>query len=73
MHKWLDKLDREEIDKFLVNFANHKSNHKSKEKADEYLNENHKTAFDFLGGAFIWSDTPEGHHYWNNILQKLEK
>lgn len=69
MYKWLDKLNREEIDRFLVNLANYKS----KEEADEYLNREHKTAFDFLAGAFIWNDTPEGDMYWLDILDKMEK
>lgn len=69
MYKWLDKLNREEIDRFLVNLANCNS----KEEADEYLNREHKTAFDFLGGAFIWNDTPEGQKYWEDILDKMEK
>lgn len=69
MYKWLDKLNREEIDRFLVNLANYNS----KEGADEYLNREHKTAFGFLGEAFIWNDTPEGQKYWEDILQKLEK
>lgn len=69
MYKWLDKLNREEIDRFLVNLANDKS----KEEADEYLNREYETAFDFLGGAFYWAGTPEGLKYWEDILQKLEK
>ena len=69
MYKWLDKLNREEIDRFLVNLANYNS----KEGADEYLNREHKTAFGFLGEAFIWNDTPEGQKYWEDILDKMEK
>lgn len=69
MYKWLDKLNREEIDRFLVNLANYKS----KEEADEYLNREYETAFDFLAGAFIWSNTTEGDMYWLDILDKMEK
>lgn len=28
--------------------------------------------FDFLGDAFIWDETPEGHDFWNYVYERVQ-
>ena len=37
------------------------------------LGKKRKTISDALHSAFVWMNTPEGHFFWKNIHNELEK
>lgn len=59
---WFKELDEDIRNKAIINSVNNRTNLK-KEK-DISLSES-------LCGAFIWSETPEGHMFWKKIVQDL--
>lgn len=60
--------DNRVYERFIVNLLNHKQG----EDLSYYLL-THLFGFNAISGAFIWSETPEGPDFWEEISSKWNK
>lgn len=66
LHHWASiHLNEEELNNFIANVENQKCE-------DELISlETETIERFFIGAAFIWENSKEGHDYWKNIQFKV--
>lgn len=60
-YHWLKYLSSDEQNRFKRNLTK-----------EWYLDDVYATLDVFIGGAFVWGDTREGHIYWEHIAYRKE-
>jgi hypothetical protein len=57
-------------DKFKHNFKHYRLS--DMDSLTEFLNEEFNSMDDFIGCSFLFSTTPEGHKFWNNLRGRAD-
>jgi hypothetical protein len=70
--QWVDKLSAEEQISFFRNYVNENKLPTDKSIAT-YLSQSNRSFMACICGAFNWTDTPEGHEFWDYLSDRAVK
>jgi hypothetical protein len=62
---FFDALSATEQEQFKANFLS--CGNRNKEVFLDYLRDEYNSMWNFISGAFIWCEKPEGNNYWARI------